>query len=109
MIYVCLCFYLMDKCWKILQERWTSRIYVYLYRRFDSICMKGGSEIYSFNQLFTDYKGRFVHFANTYVGDSMVAEDIAIESLMYYWEAQMPELPATFAYAGRDSRVFEGL
>lgn len=86
MIYVCLCFYLMDKCWKILQERWTSRIYVYLYRRFDSICMKGGSEIYSFNQLFTDYKGRFVHFANTYVGDSMVAEDIAIESLMYYWE-----------------------
>ena len=86
MIYVCLCFYLMDKCWKILQERWTSRIYVYLYRRFDSICMKGGSEIYSFNQLFTDYKGRFVHFANTYVGDSMVAEDIAIESLMYYRE-----------------------
>lgn len=86
MIYVCLCFYLMDKCWKILQERWTSRIYVYLYRRFDSICMKGGSDIYSFNQLFTDYKGRFVHFANTYVGDSMVAEDIAIESLMYYWE-----------------------
>ena len=86
MIYVCLCFYLTDKCRKILQERWTSRIYVYLYRRFDSICMKGGSEIYSFNQLFTDYKGRFVHFANTYVGDSMVAEDIAIESLMYYWE-----------------------
>ena len=86
MIYVCLCSYLTDKCWKILQERWTSRIYVYLYRRFDSICMKGGSEIYSFNQLFTDYKGRFVHFANTYVGDSMVAEDIAIESLMYYWE-----------------------
>ena len=34
--------------------------------------MKGGSEIYSFNQLFTDYKGRFVHFANTYVGDSML-------------------------------------
>ena len=66
MIYVCLCSYLTDKCWKILQERWTSRIYVYLYRRFDSICMKGGSEIYSFNQLFT--------------------EDIAIESLMYYWE-----------------------
>ena len=61
MIYVCLCSYLTDKCWKILQERWTSRIYVYLYRRFDSICMKGGSEIYSFNQLFTDYKGRFVH------------------------------------------------
>lgn len=48
--------------------------------------MKGESEIYSFNQLFTDYKSRFVHFANTYVSDSMIAEDIAIESLMYYWE-----------------------
>lgn len=31
-------------------------------------------------------KSRFVHFANTYVSDSMIAEDIAIESLMYYWE-----------------------
>lgn len=59
---------------------------LYLYRRFESTCMKGGSEIYSFNQLFADYKSRFVHFANTYVGDSMIAEDIAIESLMYYWE-----------------------
>lgn len=48
--------------------------------------MKGGSEIYSFNQLFTDYKMRFVHFANTYVNDSMMAEDIVIESLLYYWE-----------------------
>ena len=48
--------------------------------------MKGGSEIYSFNQLYADYKSRFVHFANTYVSDSMIAEDIAIESLMYYWE-----------------------
>ena len=48
--------------------------------------MKSESEIYSFNQLYADYKSRFVHFANTYVSDSMIAEDIAIESLMYYWE-----------------------
>lgn len=48
--------------------------------------MKGGYDTYSFNQLYNDYKSRFVHFANTYVGDSMIAEDIAIESLMYYWE-----------------------
>ena len=48
--------------------------------------MKGESEIHSFNQLYSDYKSRFVRFANTYVGDSMIAEDIAIESLMYYWE-----------------------
>ncbi|MFA6768379.1 MAG: RNA polymerase sigma-70 factor [Parabacteroides sp.] len=39
-----------------------------------------------FNQLFTNYRGRFVHFAQTYVGDVMVAEDLAIESLMDYWE-----------------------
>ena len=48
--------------------------------------MKGGYDTYSFNQLYNDYKSRFVHFANTYVGDSMIAEDIAIESLMDYGE-----------------------
>ena len=60
-------------------------MYIFI-AKFDYTFMLGKPEIYSFNQLFTDYKGRFVHFANTYVGDSMVAEDIAIESLMYYWE-----------------------
>jgi len=39
-----------------------------------------------FNQLFITYKGRFVYFALTYVGDVMTAEDIAVESLMDYWE-----------------------
>ncbi|WP_459188292.1 RNA polymerase sigma-70 factor [Parabacteroides sp. APC149_11_2_Y6] len=48
--------------------------------------MKRTSEIISFNQLFTEYKNRFVYFANTYVSDNMIAEDIVIESLMYYWE-----------------------
>ena len=43
-------------------------------------------EIQTFNYLFTNYKERFIHFAKTYVSDDMVAEDIAIESLMYYWE-----------------------
>lgn len=48
--------------------------------------MKETSDIQAFNLLFTTYKGRFVRFANSYVGDGMIAEDIAIESLMYYWE-----------------------
>lgn len=48
--------------------------------------MENRSEIHAFNQLFTDYKSRFVRFAHTYVSDAMTAEDIAIESLMYYWE-----------------------
>lgn len=47
------------------------------------------SDIQAFNELFTNYKDRFVRFANTYVEDSPVAEDIAIESLMYYWENRM--------------------
>lgn len=48
--------------------------------------MRDTFEIQAFNQLFTNYKGRFIRFANSYVGDRMIAEDIAIESLMYYWE-----------------------
>lgn len=44
------------------------------------------SEIEVFNKLFRDYKERFTRFARTYVYDSNLAEDIVIESLMYYWE-----------------------
>jgi len=39
-----------------------------------------------FTRLFNDYKGRFVHFAYSYIGDEIVAEDIVLESLMSYWE-----------------------
>lgn len=48
--------------------------------------MEENRNIQTFNYLFTNYKGRFTHFARTYVGDEMTAEDIAVESLMYYWE-----------------------
>ena len=48
--------------------------------------MEDKTNIYPFNQLFTDYKSRFVRFAKTYVSDTMIAEDMVIESLMYYWE-----------------------
>jgi len=48
--------------------------------------MKESSDLQMFNHLFTNYKKRFVHFARTYVDDEMMAEDIAVESLMYYWE-----------------------
>lgn len=40
----------------------------------------------SFNQFFTDYQQRFVSFACSYVHDEVIAEDIVIESMMYYWE-----------------------
>ena len=48
--------------------------------------MGESEEIRMFNHLFTTYKGRFVHFAGTYVDDRMTAEDIVVESMMYYWE-----------------------
>lgn len=48
--------------------------------------MEESKEIRVFNSLFTSYKERFVHFARTYVDDETIAEDIAVESLMYYWE-----------------------
>jgi len=43
-------------------------------------------DIELFNYLFTNYKARFIHFARTYVDTEMLAEDIAVESFMYYWE-----------------------
>lgn len=57
------------------------------------------ADIRLFNQLFTNYRARFVRFAGTYVADEAVAEDIVADSLMYYWEnradlAQLENLPA---------------
>lgn len=48
--------------------------------------MEASADLRMFNQLFADYQGRFIRFANSYVRDSAVAEDITVESLMYYWE-----------------------
>ncbi len=42
----------------------------------------------SFNQLYNDYQTRFLNFANTYVRDWDVAEDITTEALIYYWVKQ---------------------
>jgi len=47
--------------------------------------MRNASDI-DFNRLYHDYKKRFTHFAKTYVDDFAVAEDIVVDSLMYYWE-----------------------
>lgn len=48
--------------------------------------MENISEIKKFNQLFSDYQGIFIRFANTYIQHKETAEDITIDSLMYYWE-----------------------
>lgn len=40
----------------------------------------------SFNRLYKAYHPQFVHFANTYVRDWVVAEDVTTEAILYYWE-----------------------
>lgn len=48
--------------------------------------MEYSTDLKAFNQLFADYQGRFIRFANMYVRDMAVAEDFTIEALMQYWE-----------------------
>ena len=48
--------------------------------------MKGSEDIKKLNQLFEDYKSRFISFANSYVQDLTVAEDFVMEAFMDYWE-----------------------
>lgn len=44
------------------------------------------SELAAFNELFTNYKGRFIRFSKTYVRDTAIAEDYVMDSFIYYWE-----------------------
>ncbi len=44
------------------------------------------SDIRSFDLFFTTYKERFIGFANSYTRDEIMAEDIVMESFIYYWE-----------------------
>ncbi|WP_286083846.1 RNA polymerase sigma-70 factor [Parabacteroides goldsteinii] len=48
--------------------------------------MENISEIKEFNKLFSNYQGIFIRFANTYIQDEDTAEDIVVDSLVYYWE-----------------------
>ncbi|NCC10670.1 MAG: RNA polymerase sigma-70 factor [Bacteroidia bacterium] len=50
---------------------------------------KGHNELIAFNKLFSDYQGRFIRFASTYIDDEMAAEDIVMEAMMYCWENRM--------------------
>ena len=48
--------------------------------------MEYSADLKDFKQLFADYQGRFIRFANMYVRNMAVAEDFTIEALMQYWE-----------------------
>lgn len=40
----------------------------------------------NFDNIYQEYKPRFVRFAKTYVYDIDIAEDIVMDSFIYYWE-----------------------
>ncbi|MEG1546104.1 MAG: RNA polymerase sigma-70 factor [Bacteroides sp.] len=48
--------------------------------------MNEASDLAAFNKLFFDYKEKFIRFAQSYVHNIALAEDYAIDSLLYYWE-----------------------
>lgn len=60
---------------------------------FNTVDSPMTTNLNAFNQFFIDYQQRFVHFACTYVRDEAVAEDLVIDSMMYYWENK-DRLPA---------------
>lgn len=43
-------------------------------------------DIQHFNKLFGEYQQRFIYFAISYLRNQQAAEDIVMESFMYYWE-----------------------
>lgn len=43
-------------------------------------------ELRDFSSFVNKYQQRFICFADTYVHDRMIAEDIVMEAFMYYWE-----------------------
>lgn len=59
---------------------------------FDSAMKERFADIKQFEKLFEQYKESFTMFANSYVRDLIVAEDIYVESMMQYWEKHT-ELP----------------
>ena len=44
------------------------------------------SDLILFNQLFAKYKNRYIYFAYSYLRDEAAAEDIVMDSFIYYWE-----------------------
>lgn len=48
--------------------------------------MEEKTDIQLFNQLYETNKQKYIRFASSYVHEDAVAEDLVMESLMYYWE-----------------------
>lgn len=48
--------------------------------------MNNKSDLNTFNSIFQEYQPRFLLFAQSYLRNILVAEDVVMESFMYYWE-----------------------
>lgn len=46
------------------------------------------SNLDTFNELYSNYKDRFLRFAQSYVHDIMIAEDIVVDAIVAYWESR---------------------
>ena len=49
----------------------------------------------SFTEIFNQYQERFILFANSYVRNQAVAEDICMEAMLIYWEKRDSLQPGT--------------
>lgn len=52
------------------------------------------NDLNTFNSIFREYQSRFLRFAQSYVHDAAVAEDVVMESFMYFWENRQ-QLPSS--------------
>jgi len=50
--------------------------------------MNKSTKIFDFNELYKDYRQKFLLIAKMYVHDDLVAEDIVTESFINFWEKQ---------------------
>ncbi|HCO66519.1 MAG TPA: RNA polymerase sigma-70 factor [Dysgonomonas sp.] len=57
--------------------------------------MEKHSKLTAFNDLYTEFRPRFIRFANSYVRDAAVAEDLTMEAFVTYWENMDTLLPGS--------------
>ncbi|MDR1171650.1 MAG: RNA polymerase sigma-70 factor [Bacteroidales bacterium] len=58
------------------------------------------SDVQQFNEIFREYRLRYVMFAKSYVKDEFAAEDIVMDALMSYWEkrSELTGISNLYAY-----------
>jgi len=57
--------------------------------------MDSANDLKIFNQMYAEYRTRFIRFAYTYVRDTAAAEDITADAFVHYWENRASLQPDT--------------